>query len=274
MGQAKLKQRAAFAPALVDEWESEDGVNFAVALARVTGWLLHVDWWVPSLDPDNNVALEDCKPLRVYVADNGSRIFDVRGNRSLGDFIHRTIRPMAVRHGMGGVRTRYYAERALATLPLRCAPDPAKINSAIKAIEANTAYLASIPKRLAPCVPAAEAAEYAFGRCAAFAEAMRVLTGLDPVALLAIRFEPGAEGTEHGADGYVHSFVLHPDGMGEDSWGKADVREIAQRFGVVEFRLSREAHGRVVNNLQRNSPELYETAFVKAKELIQTYRQQ
>ncbi|WP_137922573.1 hypothetical protein [Hydrogenophaga sp. 2FB] len=274
MGQAKLKQRTAFAPALVNEWEAEDGVNFAVALARVTGWLLHVDWWVPSLDPDNNVPLEDCKPLRVYVADNGSRIFDVRGNRSLGDFIHRTIRPIAMRHGMGGVRTRYYAESALATLPLRCAPDPAKINSAAKAIEANTAYLASIPKRLAPCVPAAEAAVYTFGRCAAFAEAMRVLTGLDPVALLAIRFEPGAEGTEHGADGYVHSFVLHPDGMGEDSWGKADVREIAQRFGVVEFRLSREAHGRVVSNLQRNSPELYETAFAKAKELIQTYRQQ
>lgn len=135
MGQAKLKQRAAFAPALVDEWESDNCVNFAVALARATGWLLHVDWWVPSLDPDHNVALEDCRPLRVYVADNGFRIFDVRGNRSLSDFIHRTIRPMAVRHGMGGVRTRYYAESSLASLPLRCAPDPAKIESAAKAIE-------------------------------------------------------------------------------------------------------------------------------------------
>lgn len=274
MGQAKLKQRAAFAPVLVDEWESEDCANFAVALARVTGWLLHVDWWVPSLDPDNNISLEACRPLRVYVADNGTRIFDVRGNRSLGDFIHRTIRPMAVRHGMGGVRTRYYAESTLATLPLRCVPDPAKISSAVKAIETNTAYLASIPKRLEPCIPAAEAAEYTFGRCSAFAEAMRELAGLDPVALLAIRFEQGAEGTERGADGYVHSFVLHPDGLGEDSWGKVDVRDIAQRFGIVEFRLSREAHGRVVNNLQRNSPDLYEAAFAKAKELIQTYRQQ
>ena len=274
MGQAKLKQRAAFAPALVNEWEAEDGVNFAVALARVTGWLLHVDWWVPSLDPDNNVALEDCKPLRVYVADNGTRIFDVRGNRSLGDFIHRTIRPMAMRHGMGGVRTRYYAENALALLPLRCAPDPAKIESAAIAIETNTAYLASIPKRVTPCIPAAEAAEYTFGRCSVFAEAMHQLQGLESVALLATRFDPGADGTERGADGYVHSFVLHPDGMGEDSWGKADVRAIAHRFGVLEFRLSREAHGRVVKNLQRNSPELYEAAFDKAKELIQTYRQQ
>ena len=163
MGQAKLKQRAAFAPALVEEWESEDGVNFAVALARVTGWLLHVDWWVPSLDPDNNIALENCKPLRVYVADNGTRIFDVRGNRSLGDFIHRTIRPMAVRHGIGGIRTRYYAERWFAMLPLRCAPDPDKIGAAVNAIEVNTPYLASIPKRPEPCIPAHEAAEYTLG---------------------------------------------------------------------------------------------------------------
>lgn len=272
MGQAKLKQRAAFAPALVEEWESEDGVNFAVALARVTGWLLHVDWWVPSLDPDNNIALENCKPLRVYVADNGTRIFDVRGNRSLGDFIHRTIRPMAVRHGIGGIRTRYYAERGLAMLPLRCAPDPVKIGAAVNAIEANTAYLASIPKRPEPCIPAAEAAEYTFGKCSAFAEALRELAGLAPVALLAIRFEPGSEGTVRGADGYVHSFVLHPDGMGEDSWGKADVREISQRFGIVEFRLCPEAHIRVVNNLKRNTPERYDAAFVKAKELIRTFR--
>ncbi|MDP3351447.1 MAG: hypothetical protein Q8S92_20860, partial [Hydrogenophaga sp.] len=46
--------------------------------------------------------------------------------------------------------TRYYAENALALLPLRCAPDPAKIESAAIAIETNTAYLASIPKRVTP----------------------------------------------------------------------------------------------------------------------------
>nr|WP_315246061.1 hypothetical protein [uncultured Albidiferax sp.] len=273
MGQAKLKQRAAFAPAMIDQWESEDCVNFAVALARLTGWLIHVDWWVPSLDPNNTVALEHCKPLRVYVADNGSRIFDVRGSRLLGAFNERTIRPLAVQHGMGGVRTRYYAESALASLPLRFVPDLAKIEDAVKSIEANTAYLASIPKRLAPCVPAAEAAKYTFGLCAPFAEALRELADLEPVALLALRFKPDWQGTERGDDGYVHSLVLHLDGTGEDCWGRADVKEIAERFGVAEFRLSRESHVRVVNKLQRNSPDRYEAAFVKAKELIQTYRQ-
>ncbi len=48
MGEAKIKQRAAFAPKLIEEWEAENCVNFAVALARLTGWLLHVDWWSTS----------------------------------------------------------------------------------------------------------------------------------------------------------------------------------------------------------------------------------
>ena len=70
-------------------------------------------------------------------------------------------------------------------------------------------------------------------------------------------------------DCWTHT-VVHPDGLMEDSWGKADVRDIAQRLGIVEFQLSREVLSRVVNNLQRNSPELYDAAVAKAKELIQT----
>ena len=272
MGQAKLKQRTAFAPELIEQWESEDCINFAVALARETGWLLHVDWWVPSLDPDNHIPLERCKPLRVYVADNGFGVFDVRGLRSVDDFNARTIRPLAVRNGTGGVRTRYYDELRLASLPLRFHPDPAKIESAARAIEANMAYLNSIPKRTPPYIPAADAADYTFGRCAAFAEALREQTGLDAVALLAVRFKPGSEGMRVGNDGFFHSLVLHPDGIGEDCWGKAYVDDIAGRFGVAEYRISREAHGNVVSNLQRTSPEHYDTAFTKAKELIQTYR--
>lgn len=43
MGQSKIKQREGFPPKLIEEWEADDCVNFAVALARLTGWLLHVD---------------------------------------------------------------------------------------------------------------------------------------------------------------------------------------------------------------------------------------
>ncbi|MBV5292902.1 MAG: hypothetical protein JZU58_11185 [Curvibacter lanceolatus] len=272
MGQAKLKRRLAFAPELIAEWEADNCVNFAIALARLTGWLLHVDWWVPSTDPNNIVPTEHWKPLRVYVADQGQRVFDVRGTKSIDDFVTRTIKPLAMPFGMGGVRTRFYEEDALSTLPLRVAPDPIKVSQAKVAIEANEAFLAAIPRRVPPCIPAAEAAQYTFGLCAAFAQALQELKGFEPVALLVIRFKPGWQGTECGADGYVHSLVLHADGTGEDSWGQAPLSDIAARFGVAEYRLSHEAHARVVANLQRNSPERYEAAVEKAKALISTYR--
>lgn len=79
MGQAKLKQRTAFAPDLVAAWEADDCVDFAVALARITGWLLHVDWWTPSMGSSDEVPIERFKPLRVYVADSGDGVFDARG---------------------------------------------------------------------------------------------------------------------------------------------------------------------------------------------------
>ena len=79
MGQAKIKQRVAFAPHLIAAWEAEGCVNFAFALARLTGWLLHVDWWTPSTDYTVDTPIEQMRPLRVYAADNHDLIFDVRG---------------------------------------------------------------------------------------------------------------------------------------------------------------------------------------------------
>ena len=64
MGEAKIKQRAAFAPQLIESWEADGCVNFAIALARLTGWLLHVDWWAPSSRED--IPPDQLKPLRVY----------------------------------------------------------------------------------------------------------------------------------------------------------------------------------------------------------------
>lgn len=274
MGQAKIKQRAAFRPELIEAWEREDCVNFAVALARLTGWLLHVDWWVPSTNHDADIPIDQMKPLRVYVADNHDLIFDVRGVKSIIDFNEGTIAPLARKHGTGGVRTRYYEEAALSSLPLRSLPDEAKIELATEAIKANTYFLAAIPSRQPPFIPAYKAARFTFGRCAAFAEVMQELTGLKPTALLAVRFSPQFEGTRRTASGYFHSVVLHPDGLAEDSWGKAALHEIARRFGVVEFRVSSDEHQIVVNNLKSASADLYEEARQDAMAVVQRYHLQ
>lgn len=272
MGQAKTKQLAAFKPELIEMWEAEDCVNFAVALARLTGWLLHVDWWSPSTDYRAEIPIEQLKPLRVYIADNHDRIFDVRGVKTIINFNEGTIGRLARRHGTGGVRTRFYDEAALSTLPLRIQPEEAKVIQASEAIKGNALFLAAIPARQPPFIPAHQAAQFTYGRCAAFAEAMRELTGLRPTALLAIRFAPEFEGTRRSATGYFHSVVLHTDGSAEDSWGKASLQEIASRFGAIEFTTSDDEHRIVVSNLKSNTADLYDEALQEATALVRQYR--
>lgn len=273
MGQAKIKRSEGFASQLIEEWEADDCVNFAVALARTTGWLLHVDWWSTS-PPGEDISVDKLKPLRVYLADNRDRIFDVRGVKTIDEFNQGTIIKIAKRigTGVGGVLTRYYDEATLSSLPLRSQPDEIKVARAIEVIKANSIYLASIPQRPKPCIPAYDAARYTFGRCAAFAEAMHELTGLQPVGLLATRFSPLFEGTRRAENGYFHSIVMHSDGMAEDAWGKASVDEIASRFGAIEFQTCTDVHRSTVENLRRASAKIYEYELKTALDIIRAHR--
>lgn len=274
MGQAKIKRREGFAPDLIEEWEADDCINFAVALARLTGWLLHVDWWSRSPNYPENISDDQLEPLRVYVADNRDGIFDVRGVKTIADFYQGTIVKLAKRvaTGTGGVLTRFYSEAELMTLPLRTRTDEVKVACAMEAIKANPAFLRLIPVRPSSSIPAYEAAQYTFGECAAFAEALQELTRLEPVALLARRFAPMYAGTKHSEDGFFHSVVLHPDGTAEDVWGRATLEDIAGRFGAIEFEISGEIHRKVVQNLHQSSGDLYKAAFENALKLIREYR--
>ena len=79
MGQSKIKQREGFPPKLIEEWEADDCVNFAVALARLTGWLLHVDWIVKSREAhftgvELQAAISHCEDM---LADRLRRLADV-----------------------------------------------------------------------------------------------------------------------------------------------------------------------------------------------------
>ena len=272
MGQAKIKQREGFLPRLVEEWEADDCVNFAIGLARVTGWLLHVDWWANKADED--ISEEELRPLRVYVADNREGIFDVRGIKTLVDFQQGTILKLVkkIATGYGGVRTRYYDEARFFTLPLRSPPDETKIALAIKAIQENPSYLILIPAKPPSRIPVYHAARYTFGRCVAYAEAMYELTGLEPVAILIKKFSPLYKGSKRSNDGYVHSIVVHPNGMGEDSWGIASIDDIAGRFGAIEFEISSIVHKQVVENYRKTANDIHEAELTVARKLITQYR--
>lgn len=277
MGQSKIKKREGFPIKLIEEWEADHCVNFAVALSRLTGWLLHVDWLVKSHPPYDDVSDDELTPLRVYVQDNREGIFDARGVKTLVEFHESTIAKRATKilsalRVNGGVLTRFYAETDLATLPLISLPDESKIVQAIEAIKANLVYLNAIPAKPQSRIPAHDAARYTFGRCVAYAEALHELTGLQPVGILGKKFSPLYNATERSSDGYVHSIVLHPDGMGEDAWGISSIQDIAGRFGAVEFEVSYDTHREVIQNYRRTSNDRYETELKVARQLITQYR--
>lgn len=274
MGQAKSKQRAGFAQDKVDEWESGDCVDFAVALARLTGWLLHVDWWTTSYQRASDTKEDGFKAIRVYVGDDKNSIFDPRGVMSIADYTERVAkRQIRLRefHGVGGVLTRFYSEGELSRLPLRFQPDEARVQRAIAEISTHPSYLASIPARAQPCLPAHEAARFSFGECAVFAQALCERAGLTPAALLVVRMLPGRRLPDANERGYFHSVCLHSDGMGEDSWGRARLSDIAMRFGVAEFVTNEDEHRSVVQQIKRNTPENYDSAYNDAVALIHEY---
>lgn len=171
--------------------------------------------------------VEELRPLRVYVADNHDKVFDVRGIKSIMEFNEGVIRRKAQHAypGSGAVYTRYYAEDRLASLPLRSQPDPALISLAMDPIRDNALYLSAIEPRTTPFIPAHEAARYSYGACAAFAQAMHTVHGLRPTALLGTRFSPMFEGTIRGKSIYFHSVAMHEDGTAEDAWAGARLNQ-------------------------------------------------
>ncbi|MFM0210512.1 hypothetical protein PQQ96_24210 [Paraburkholderia sediminicola] len=271
MGQAKIKRGAAFAPYLIDGWESRDCIDFAFALSRLTGWLLHVDWWTPATQRPPEGKEDGFKPLRVFVGDNRNLIFDPRGVMSIFDFRDRIVTKqirMRGHDGPGSVLTRFYGEDKFVRLPLRYQPDAEKIKDAVEAISAHPNYLSNVPARGLPKLPAHHAARFSFGSCSVFAEALSQRTGLRATALMAIRLLSGWEGTEISESGYFHSVVLHPDGMAEDSWGKAAVEDIALRYGVAEFVTNDFEHRAVVERIKHNTADVYALRFDDAVSLI------
>ncbi len=267
----ELQLAPSFPPHLIKEWESDLCINFAIALARKTGWILHTDAWINSIDQNESVPEGERVNLRVYVGDNLTNVFDVQGITDIQGFYNNVIQPLAVRKAKtptGSVSTRFYTEAQLFELSLGVKPDEAKISRATEAIEDNKMFVESITKRKHPLIPAHTAAKFTYGLCGPFAEALHAFTKLPITAMVATKYTPQFE---LGKLGYIHSFVLHPDGHGEDSWGKQTIEQIAERFGAMEYELSEVEHTQAVNRLRSNSADRYEQAYKEAEQVIMEY---
>lgn len=263
----KTKVSKEFPEYIIQNWEASDGVNFAIALARITGWILQVDWWSPS---DNEEIVDNMKPLRVYVCNNSNQIYDIKGKQTITTFIDRIIMPLAQKRGScyGGIVSRFYSERELFNLPLRIKPNEAKIQEVQKNICNNTDYLEKIPLRDEPKVPAHIAAKFTFGYCNPFAEALRDLKGYKPIAIIAKEYN---EQFELSNLGYAHSFVLDKDDNAMDIWGIDSVENIIQRFGITRYELDESAHLQVNQTLKRNSQEKYNEVYEESVAIIKEY---
>jgi len=252
-----------FDRSLIVEWENNDGVNFAIALARITGWLLHVDWFGKTQDD----LPEDMISLRVYVGTDANLAIDFNGIYNLQEFYNNTIIPIVMKRAKnkGGVVTRYYSEDDLKGLPLRIKADENKIKIAENALLTNLDFLESLPKRLNPKIPAHLAGKFSFGWCAVFANAKQDIEKIPAMSIIATRYTAEFGYTHLG---YCHTVNLHPDGEAEDVWGKQPLKNILARYGVEEYLLSAEDHRENTEKLTKSSPDKYSFAYNLAVNLI------
>jgi hypothetical protein len=280
MGQAKQRRESGFADDQIRTWEQRDCVDFALALSRKTGWLLHVDWMVEaSRGRDESVTERDMVPLRVYVGDDKQTVYDVRGPKSIHEFNGSIIQRLAkdvVRTNPGnwrtvGVSTKAYSEEQLNKLPLRAMPDEELIQHALGVIEQIPAFLNLVPPRPFPRLPPKIAFDFAFGACVVYAAAYEELTGHIAASLCVDELLPGWEGTDVKDDGFVHSLIPDSEEYGEDSWGRQPISSIAKRFGAKRWHLSREVHEQAVIAMKRNTPARWVTMFEEAKAAIKRY---
>jgi hypothetical protein len=148
-----MTQQTYFDKTLLNKWEKDDGVNFAIALARITGWLLQVDWLASYEDEP----VTDMIPLRVSVGTDQSDIYDFTGKKDLDSYYEIILMPIAAKRAngkQGGIANKFYSEDELFALPLRIKPNKIEILEAQQMILKNIPFLKLIPKRINPQIPA------------------------------------------------------------------------------------------------------------------------
>lgn len=263
----KTQKTNQFPEYIMQKWEASDCVNFAIALSRITNWILHVDWWSPT---DNKEAVENMTPLRVHVGNNLNHIYDIRGKQTISTYTNNILTPIYKKRAgkTGGIVTRYYSEQKLLDLPLRIKPDELKINEAHEFIVNNKLFLSKIQLRGEPLVPAHIAAKFTFGYCNPFATALFELKGYKPIALIAKEYNKTFNLSELG---YVHSFVFDQNNNSIDIWGKDTIDNIALRFGVTKYELSENEHFAVNDRLKKNYPEKYNKIYEESVAIISEF---
>ncbi|TCC98774.1 hypothetical protein [Pedobacter hiemivivus] len=245
-----------FPDVMMKRWENSDGIDFAIALARLTGWMLQVDW----LTTEQHADVENMTPVRVYVETNRDVVFDFTGKKGIMAFNKYVIQPIAgkrTRTPTAYIDTRCYSEQALRELPLRVKANDTEIEKATSAISAHPTFLDTIPKRQNPEIPAYLASKFSHGNCVPFADALMNLTGLPAAGIDVMKYAD-----ECGSRlGFCHAIIIHPDGQVEDAWGKQPLSEVLERFYIKEYTMSATIFEERKAIQSREYPDRYQDAY-------------
>ncbi len=240
--------RGRFSAEFVSACEASLCVDWAVAFERITGWPVHIVH-IAKL------------PVRAFCEDDGRWVFDVLGMMSPirhGDIVSPLVKDREWPEAAfidGKARTKLKIGIAcvgadhLQDYGLKA--DEPRIAACEVAIRANAAYLGLVPERPKPWAAARDIARYSFGGCVVYAEALSRITGLPAVTMTPLGMTPGVQMRGGG----FHDALLHPDGTLEDIWGRFLAERVAARYGMLDWEISAEPHGRMVAEALRTRPE-------------------
>ena len=216
------------------EVEADLGLHHAVAFERITGWPVHGTYV-------GNEA------IRFHNEDGWKWSFDVRGIMTAAQYSDLVTRPIVTARNWprSAANSDGYLEIGCKLMGEdgvkadEIALDPDRVTQAETAIRANEVYLKLVSVRGQPRFSAKALRRYSFGQCVVFAEALAKVRGLPAVTILPTKI---ADWAEIRPDQMQHAAVLHPDGELEDVWGKVPAERIADRYGIIKWDLSAEAH--------------------------------
>ena len=253
-----------FSTKQIKEWNKDRGQCFAIALARITNWMIQVACFAKSEEDRNKT------PLRFHVSDKNNRIYDFTGSYNIHKFYTDILQPIITQEQLQGIGCAFnaYSEQSLFKRSLQPRPTESQIKQMIEAIELNEDYLNAIPERKKPIVPTEYTVRFSHGKCNSFAEAMYDVKAIQPIAIVAKKFKENSSLTTLG---YVHSCNIIDEDNVIDIWGIDTLQNVIDRYHIAEFELCQKTHLLEREKLKQISLMEFEENYNLSKKIIDDY---
>jgi hypothetical protein len=260
---------ARFSPDFISRCEHYGCQHFAAAMSRITRWPLHAVEQAPGA---NAMRVEKDKTIIVHrfvAMDDIGTAFDVTGIRPVMPFISGIVERLNLPPQLTGVTMSSEEEFRTERFVLPAAWDEAEIEFCRQEILRNQAYLNLVTPRPDPALNGHDITLYAHGGCVTYAAALARFLDLPAVTMRPTRLLSDAWG---GAEPF-HALVLHPDGQGEDAWGKAPLSRIGARYNMAEWRTDAAEVWRLMVEAQEEiGQDTIEQDMAKATAVIERHR--